>query len=184
MQALRTALAASTGVVELHVAPARHAFFAAASKRFSVRLAAQRGRDLGERMQRALERALRRHRAAIVIGTDCPALGPADLRRAARALRGASDAAIAPAEDGGYGLIGLRKRRPAVFSGITWGDSRVYAQTAARLEASGLRWRALPAVWDVDRPQDLERLGAARLAMLRRLTRAQAGIRPCALRRR
>ncbi len=174
LQTLRTALAAGVGPVELHAAPARHAFFATAKGRFPVALVAQRGRDLGERMHRAIERALRRHRAAIVVGTDCPSLGTADLRRAARALRGACDAAVAPAEDGGYGLIAMRRPRAAVFAGVAWGDSLVYAQTAERLDASGLRWRALPTLWDVDRREDLARLASVRLALLRRLTRTKA----------
>jgi hypothetical protein len=125
-------------------------------------------------MRRALERALRRHRSAILVGTDCPALGAADLRRAARSLRGACEAVLAPAEDGGYVLIALRKSRASLFSGIAWGHPSVYADTAARLRASGLRWRALRTLWDVDRPSDLQRLASARLALLRRLTRAQA----------
>ncbi|MGE5640413.1 MAG: TIGR04282 family arsenosugar biosynthesis glycosyltransferase [Clostridia bacterium] len=173
LHALRVALAAAVGPVEIHAAPPGHAFFAAARRKFPVELAGQRGRDLGERMERALARALRRHRAAILIGTDCPDLGAADLRRAARWLRGATDAAVAPAEDGGYALVAMRKPRAAVFAQIPWGHSRVYAETAARLDASGLRWRALRTVWDVDRPEDLARLAKRRPAFLQRLTRAQ-----------
>ena len=150
--ALRTAHGARCGPVELHVM-ARHAMF-----RGDVRL--QRGADLGERMQRAFASALRRHRPVILIGTDCPALRPADLRRATRWLRGGCDAVLAPAEDGGYALVGLRRMLPRIFERIAWGESGVYAATAERL--AGRRWRALRTVWDVDRPEDLERLGAVR----------------------
>jgi glycosyltransferase A (GT-A) superfamily protein (DUF2064 family) len=38
------------------------------------------------------------------------------------------------------------------------------AQTRARLAALGWRWRELPEVWDVDRPEDVARLGALRAA--------------------
>ncbi len=107
-------------------------------------------------MQRAISAALRRHRSAILIGTDSPVLRPADLRRAARWLRGGCDAVLAPAEDGGYALIGARRVLPRMFEGIPWGEAGVYAATAERL--AGRRWRALRTVWDVDRPADLDRL--------------------------
>ena len=67
-----------------------------------------------------------------------------DLRRAARRLRGGCDAVLAPAEDGGYALIGLRKPIPGLFQDIAWGSERVYAETVKKL--AGYRWRALRGV--------------------------------------
>ena len=124
----------------------------------------QRGSDLGERMHHALARALRRHRAAIIIGADCPALRPRDLRRAARWLAGGCDVVIAPAEDGGYALIGAKRVSPLLFSGIAWGGPDVYESTMRKLVSLSYRWRALERVWDVDRPEDLERLRWLRFA--------------------
>ncbi len=114
-------------------------------------------------MHNALARALRRHRPVILVGTDCPELTAADLRRAARLLCGGCDAVLAPAEDGGYALIGLRKVSAELFSGIVWGGPDVYAQTAKKLARTGYRWRALRTVWDLDRPADLERYASLRL---------------------
>ena len=151
--AVRTAHDARCGPVELHVT-ARHASF-----KGDVHL--QRGTDLGERMRRAFSAALRRHRPVILIGADCPALRTADLRRAHRLLRGACDVVLAPAEDGGYALIGLKRVLPRAFEGIPWGEAGVYAATTARL--AGHRWRALRTVWDVDRPEDLDRLNSVLL---------------------
>jgi len=153
LHALRTAGLAD-GRVELH-GTRRHSFF----RRLDVAFRLQRGRDLGERMVNALSKA---RRPAILIGTDCPALTPADLRRAARWLRGGCDAVLAPAEDGGYALIGLRRPRPEFFQDIRWGSARVYADTARKL--AGYRWRALRRVWDLDRPEDLERFRSLRFA--------------------
>lgn len=153
LHALRTARAARCGPVELHLTR-RHSLFKGA------RL--QRGRDLGERMQHAFCRS----RKAILIGTDCPMLSARDLRRAARWLRGGYDAVLAPAEDGGYALIGLRKPIPALFEGIDWGSERVYADTVKKL--ARYRWRALPRVWDLDRPQDLDRLRSLRFPLASR----------------
>ena len=123
----------------------------------------QHGCDLGERMYRALAAALRRYPAALLIGTDCPVLRPQDLRHATRLLRGGCDVVLAPAEDGGYALIGARRVSRRLFDGIAWGESGVYARTAERLLALGYRWRALRSVWDVDRPADLERLRSLRV---------------------
>ena len=81
-----------------------------------------------------------------------PALRAGDVRRAARLLAGGSEVVLAPAEDGGYVLIGARRVRPALFSGIEWGAASVYRATTERL--SGTRWRALRELWDIDRPQD------------------------------
>lgn len=157
-RALRTAREARCGPLELHGAPRRHGVLVREARRVGAALHAQRGADLGARMLHALRGALRRHGAAILIGTDCPALRPADLQRAARALAAGHDAVFAPAEDGGYALIGLRRVTHRLFENITWGEAQVFAETRARLEALGWRWKALRTVWDVDRPQDLERL--------------------------
>jgi hypothetical protein len=102
--------------------------------------------------------ALRARRAAVLIGSDCPALRPSDLRRAARLLAGGADAVLAPAEDGGYALIGLRRVRDELFSGVRWGTEDVMRQTRERLARLGWRWRELRTVWDVDRPEDYRRL--------------------------
>lgn len=167
-RALRTARAAGAEV-ELHVTPGRrHPFFAFLGKTEKVRVQLQRGKDLGERMLRASRRALRRYRAVVVIGTDCPALAPRDLKRAMRLLQGACDAVIAPAEDGGYALIGLTRARPGIFQGIEWGGPSVLRGTLSRMEALGVRRRLLRTVWDVDRPGDLDRLRSLRFSSDRR----------------
>ena len=158
---LRTALAARCGPVELHCAPDRsHAFFRYLGRKLGVRLENQRGMDLGSRMYRALARALRRQRGAILIGSDCPGLRAADLRRAQRLLRSGCDVVLAPAEDGGYGLIACRRVAPRLFEAIAWGGAQVHRATLERLESLRFRWRALRTVWDVDRPADLARLAA------------------------
>jgi rSAM/selenodomain-associated transferase 1 len=163
VRALRTALSARCGRVELHASPRRtHDFFVFCGKRFRVNLKLQVGKDLGARMHHSVARALRRHKVVIVVGTDCPALRAQDLRRAVRLLRGGCDAVLAPAEDGGYALIGLAKVSPRLFCEMPWGTSAVYAETARRLDSAGYRWRALRKVWDVDRPEDLDRLRALR----------------------
>ena len=152
-KALRTARDARCGPVELHTT-APHRLF----RSLEVKVRMQRGKDLGERMHAALRSALRRHRRAIVIGADVPALAPADLRQAARLLEGSADIVLAPAEDGGYALIGARRISLPIFSGVRWGSTEVLQQTLRNITRAGLHYRLLRAVWDVDRPEDLARL--------------------------
>jgi rSAM/selenodomain-associated transferase 1 len=154
MIARAVSTARKVGPVEVH-GTRRHSFF----RRLRVKFRLQRGRDLGERMHYALSRS---PRPALLIGSDCPALTARDLRGALRALRGGYDAVLAPAEDGGYALIGVRRLDREWFNRVEWGTSRVYRQTTKKL--GGYRWRALRTQWDVDRPEDLERLRALRFA--------------------
>jgi rSAM/selenodomain-associated transferase 1 len=159
--AVATARAARCGPVELH-ASEPHGFFR--TLRLPIRL--QRGADLGSRMHYALRRALRRHGRAVLIGSDCPALRPRDIARAARWLHGGADVVLAPAEDGGYALIAARRIGPGVFAAVEWGSERVLTQTRANLVRAGLALRLLPYVWDVDRPEDLQRLKSRPLALV------------------
>lgn len=166
--ALRVAAQARFDRVELHCAPRmRDPFFAALARRHRIALRAQGAGDLGARMRRAFERVLRAADAAVLIGTDCPALRPADLRAAAGALRDGADAVFCPAEDGGYALIGLHRMSSRLFTGIEWGSATVMAQTRARLRRLQWRWCELRTVWDVDRPEDYVRL--RRSGLLRRI---------------
>lgn len=163
---LLTAIGAGCGAVELHGSPSNHAALRALARRHGVALRSQAEGDIGRRMGRAFREGLRTHRRMILIGSDCPALAPADLRRAERLLRGCS-AVIAPAEDGGYPLLGLSRPVPAIFEAIAWSTPSVMSQTRVRLAALGLRWRELRTLWDVDRPADLERLLASGLLLRR-----------------
>jgi uncharacterized protein len=154
---LNTASLADLGAVELHCAPdIQHAFFAECHRDFRVRLKAQALGDLGVKMQTALSDA----RRAILIGTDCPSITPDYLREAATALSTDDSIVFGPAEDGGYGLIGVCGATPNIFSGIPWGSSDVMKSTRNILSVAGCLWRELKPIWDVDRPEDLKRLAA------------------------
>jgi uncharacterized protein len=156
--ALATALDAGLGAVELWCAPDdTHPFFAQCARDFGITLKAQRGEDLGERMRNAAEDAHADGVPLVIIGSDCPALTPSHLRLAANGLR-VQDAVFIPAEDGGYVLVALSKPVAGLFDGMTWGGEEVMLQTRARLEAAGAHWLELPTLWDVDRPEDYERM--------------------------
>mgnify|MGYP001764894877 FL=1 len=158
--AVAQALQAAVGPVRVCAAPdASHPVFARLAQAHGVALAEQGEGDLGERMHRALAQALQQHQAALLFGSDLPALDAQVLREAARALQ-AHDAVFAPALDGGYGLVGLRRADARLFSGIDWSTPQVMAQTRERLRSAGLCWTELPALADIDTPADLVHLPA------------------------
>ena len=159
MHCLRAAADSRLGPVELWCAPGTgDPFFLECERRLGASLHPQGGGDLGERMQRAFESALALSPRAILVGSDIPALSAQYLRDADRALRRGGDAVIGPAEDGGYALIGLSRCDAELFRGIPWGGPEVLAQTRRRMAALSWRSSELPVLWDMDRPEDLERL--------------------------
>jgi len=149
------AIEADIGEVELCCAPdTKHAVFVELARDARVTLTVQGDGDLGQRMARAIERTLASGSRAILIGTDAPALDAAVLRSACRALD-AADAVFAPAADGGYALVGLRRSAPRLFEDIPWSTPRVMALTRQRLAESGIVQVELPQLFDVDEPADL-----------------------------
>ena len=175
-RALATAVAARIGPVTLWCAPDdAHPFFNEAADRRRVRLAAQPEGDLGERML-APFRAAPTGAGLVLIGTDCPVLEPRDLWRAAALLEDA-DVAIAPAEDGGYGLIAARRPLPPLFERMPWGTEWVADLTRERAHREELRLAELRTVWDVDTPPDFERLQASGLLDVRDLAPHARGSR-------
>ena len=159
MRILSIAIDAQVGPVDLWCTPsAGHPFFRQCARKFPVSLFDQIAGDLGSRMAHAVRETLRSASTALLIGTDCPSLTSDDLRTGAGALRRGADAVISPAEDGGYVLIGLRRYAPELFSGISWGTGSVLHQTRERFSGLGWEWCTLSEQWDVDRPEDVERL--------------------------
>jgi hypothetical protein len=140
----------------------------------------QRGADLGARMAAVFDDLWGRgHRSIVLIGSDLPAF-PLDYLAEAFAYLATPPARVVlgPSEDGGYYLVGMNRREPEIFHGMTWSHDRVLAQTLAKLAALNIPTHRLPVWFDIDAPADLERLrrldapGAARikctLSLLRR----------------
>ncbi len=117
----------------------------------------QRGRGLGERLERGFEILLRKHPRALVIGTDSPALAPSSLRLAFEELR-VVDAVLGPCPDGGYYLIGLRRTVRSLFRNIRLGSEFAFQDTLDRLITSGFSCSILDPLPDIDRPEDLAAL--------------------------
>ncbi len=126
----------------------------------------QRGSTLGDRMQSALEDVSALGFSPLVmIGTDSPTLPAAFLQRAVELLADdLSDLVLGPAEDGGFYLIALRGPVSGLLSNVAWSTEQALADTLRNAAARNLRAAQLPAWYDVDTPEDLERLGSELLA--------------------
>ncbi|MBT7942978.1 MAG: glycosyltransferase, partial [Alphaproteobacteria bacterium] len=88
--------------------------------------------DLGRRMAGVAHRMPTG--PVVIIGTDVPAIRPHHIADAFTAL-GSHDAVFGPAHDGGYWLVGL-KRRPVfkdIFQGVRWSTEQALSDTIANL---------------------------------------------------
>jgi rSAM/selenodomain-associated transferase 1 len=128
----------------------------------TLRLVAQRGADLGERLSALLTGLLERgHVGAIAIDSDSPTLPMEYVAEAAQVLAdGRCDLVLGPCEDGGYYLVGLTSSQPSLFEGIPWSTDAVFAMTLDKARGRGLAVHVLPRWFDVDTEADLRRLYA------------------------
>ncbi|MDH5473283.1 MAG: TIGR04282 family arsenosugar biosynthesis glycosyltransferase [Gammaproteobacteria bacterium] len=145
--------------LELHCSPdINHEYLISLSSRYQLELKHQYGSNLGNRMSHALDQALNDNRYVILIGTDCPALTSSYIRQALEILQSGTDIVIGPAKDGGYVLIGTSRKQADIFTDIDWGTNRVLQQTRNRIINTGLSYKELETLWDVDIPEDLENI--------------------------
>ena len=85
----------------------------------------------------------------VIVGSDIPGITRSHIAAAFRAL-GDHDAVFGPALDGGYWLVGFR-RRPVFrspFAGVRWSSEWALADTLANLK--GKKVAVLPPLEDVD----------------------------------
>ena len=125
----------------------------------ALRLREQGEGDLGRRLLRAFRTSHAEGAAAtVVIGADSPTLPAAHVAGAFEALREGAAVVIAPAEDGGYVLLGLRQPQDALFREVEWGGNRVHETTLRRAVECGLSPVELPGWFDVDDADGMRRL--------------------------
>jgi len=121
----------------------------------------QRGDGLGERLAAAFADTARPGLSTLLVGMDTPQLNVGHVRAAADALARA-DAAIGPAEDGGWWGLALRDpSAAAVLRTVPMSTSDTGRLTVAALRGLGLRVAALPALRDVDTAADARAVAAA-----------------------
>ncbi len=127
---------------------------------FDATFLPQSGETLGDRMRNAVAALLGQgFDRVILVGADLPALPTSHVTAAFALLEPThADVVVAPADDGGYSLIGVRAVYDELFDGIAWGTAAVLGQTLDAAAARGLRVERLPPCYDVDRLTDLRRL--------------------------
>jgi uncharacterized protein len=104
--------------------------------------------NLGHRMGRVME--IMGPGPVVIIGADIPDIRTHHISAAFKAL-GHHDAVFGPADDGGYWLVGL-KRRPTVadlFHNVRWSTQHALADTRANLPADA-KVAYLETLTDVD----------------------------------
>jgi hypothetical protein len=119
---------------------------------------AQGGGDLGARMDRIM-RTLPPG-PVVIVGTDIWRISATDIARAFAAL-GSADAVFGPAADGGYWLVGLR-RRPrvrSIFARVRWSSDHALADTLEN--CAGLHVAMLDERADIDTGDDYRAFLAA-----------------------
>lgn len=129
--------------------------------------------DLGDRLARAAAAAASAGvERLVIVGADAPLLPLSLVEGAFAALRD-RPVALAPAEDGGFVLLGLAGGRlspgavASLLRGVPWGAAEVFETTRRNAAAVRLEVALLPSSWDVDRPDDLVRLRRAVTALPR-----------------
>lgn len=117
------------------------------------RVMAQGGGDLGQRMLTPME--ILPPGPVVVVGSDIPGLTAEHIASAFQAL-GENDVVFGPATDGGYWLVGM-KRRPRLldpFADVRWSSEHALADTLANLP-DGTRVGFVETLSDVDEAEDL-----------------------------
>lgn len=118
---------------------------------------AQGAGDLGARMMQIINRAP--PGPVVIIGADAPGLRARHLREAFFRLRGA-DAVFGPAQDGGYWLVGLARKKPApdLFNEVRWSTDHTLKDTLAGLPKD-FSVDFLETLGDLDDAADLKNFG-------------------------
>jgi rSAM/selenodomain-associated transferase 1 len=118
--------------------------------------------DLGDCLFQTIDRLLADgHGAAVVLNSDSPTVPTSILTEAAVVLARQGDRAVlGPSSDGGYYLLGIKRRHRRLFEGIDWSTNRVARQTRERAQEIGLELHELPQWYDVDDVSALQQLQA------------------------
>ena len=126
----------------------------------AIRLLAQRGKDLGERLHHVFVDLFDRGYSEIVVAdSDSPTVPLSSIDQAFTQLsEDRSDLVLGPSDDGGYYLIGLKRPAERIFLDIQWSTESVLGTTLKRAGELALRVRLLPPAYDIDVVGDLRKL--------------------------
>ena len=94
----------------------------------------------------------------VIIGADIPGITRRHIASAFAAL-GNCDAVLGPADDGGYWLVGLR-RRPriaGIFENVRWSGEHTLNDTARNIQRQGMSLAVIGALADIDTGADFSK---------------------------
>lgn len=120
--------------------------------------------DLGQRMLRPFQTLP--PGPVVLVGSDIPGMQPSHIARAFRLLD-RYELAFGPASDGGFWLIGARRRRPLpqdLFTGVRWSTAHALADTRANVPSEVSTGEA-ETLDDIDTADDLRRFKLRRPAL-------------------
>ena len=151
-------LARRLGVSIAAVCPADDTEAIAAWLPSDVWIVPQRGRGLADALTSCFAVLCDpSRRRVIAFNSDSPHLAPAVLESAFAAL-GDHDVVIGPCDDGGYYLVGVTRPHPGLFDPDTMGTTSAFEALLARTRRHGLSSIVTSEHYDVDLPDDLDRL--------------------------
>lgn len=120
----------------------------------------QVGGALGDRLDSVMSALLDQgFDQVFALGSDSPDLPSGHLDHAFTALGSdENDLVLGPSDDGGYYLIGCKQRCSPVVTNVTMSTPQVLADTLVIAADLGLHVALAPSWYDVDTPEDLDRL--------------------------
>ncbi|WP_300408847.1 TIGR04282 family arsenosugar biosynthesis glycosyltransferase [Lagierella sp.] len=118
----------------------------------------QIGENLNEKMQNAIFEVLDRgYERVILLGSDLIGVTEDYLQKAFDILD-TKDIVIGPSEDGGYCLIGMKKKIFCVFDEEKSSHSKVLENLISRIDNDNLSYELLEEIYDVDLTSDFNRV--------------------------
>ncbi len=137
----------------------QHPFIQKLSNHYPLFVSKQVGDDLGERMDNAIQEALKKYQSVILVGADCLAITGQDYFDAFEYLQAEqSTVVIQPALDGGYVMVASNCPCTPLFKQVSWGTNQVLKQTLVNAKAMLVKIKLLKAVSDIDYLEDIKTL--------------------------
>ena len=123
----------------------------------------QTGEALGDRLDAVMTQCVEAgFEHVFALGSDSPDLPVGHLDAAFAALdHDGTDLVFGPSDDGGYYLIGWKRRHARVVTDVVMSTPHVLADSLVIANELGLVVRLAPSWYDVDEPDDLDRLRAS-----------------------
>lgn len=109
---------------------------------------------LGDRLAAGFHWAFGQGRPVLAIGTDCPELTAGHVTHALTLL-GEFEVVFGPTADGGYYLVGARRRIPAFFERVRWSSPHTLTDHLVQTHHVGASSVLLPELADIDTAADL-----------------------------